>query len=48
MYVFNVAMALQPIQRLSRALEGYNVNWNLVQSSTHMCVECAFGILKGR
>ena len=29
-------------------LEGYKVNWNFIQSSTCMCVECVFGNMKGR
>jgi hypothetical protein len=29
-------------------LSGKEANWNFIQSSTRMCVERAFGILKGR
>ena len=29
-------------------LSGKDANWNFIQSSTRICVERAFGILKGR
>ena len=37
-----------PFKGCAEGLEGYKVNWNFIQSSTHMCVERAFGILKGK
>jgi hypothetical protein len=37
-----------PFKGCAEGLEGYKANWNFIQSSTRMCVERAFGILKGR
>jgi hypothetical protein len=37
-----------PFKGSSDGLEPYKAHWNFIQSSTHMCVERAFGILKGR
>lgn len=32
----------------TKGFEGYKANWNFIRSSTRMCVECAFNILKGK
>ena len=37
-----------PFKGGKTTLSGNKTNWNLNQSSTRMCVERAFGILKGR
>jgi hypothetical protein len=37
-----------PFKGYSDGLEPYKAHWNFIQSSTYMCVERAFGILKGR
>ena len=37
-----------PFKGGKAALSGKAANWNFIQSSTRMCVERAFGILKGR
>jgi hypothetical protein len=37
-----------PFKGTSDGLELYKAHWNFIQSSTRMCVERAFGILKGR
>ncbi len=37
-----------PFKGTSDGLEPYKAHWNFIQSSTRMCVERAFGILKGR
>lgn len=37
-----------PFKSCVEGLEDYKENYNLIQSSTGMCKECAFGILKGR
>lgn len=37
-----------PFKGTSDGLESYKAHWNFIQSSTRMCVERAFGILKGR
>ena len=37
-----------PFKGSSEGLPAYKTNWNFIQSSTRMCVEQPFGILKGR
>ena len=37
-----------PFKGCIEGLKGYKANWNFIQSSTCMCVERVFGILKGR
>ena len=37
-----------PFKGGKTTLSGKEANWNFIQSSTRMCVERAFGILKGR
>ena len=37
-----------PFKGTSNGLEPYKAHWNFIQSSSRMCVERAFGILKGR
>lgn len=37
-----------PFKGCNDGLESYKAHWNFIQSSTRMCVERAFGILKGR
>jgi hypothetical protein len=37
-----------PFKDGNATLFGKEANWNFIQSSTRMCVERAFGILKGR